>query len=133
MAQLSESDQRFLAQRRARKHTGLLVVTGVLALVICVWIALFFWWPMSVNPKAIWGAQEREELVCGSGNLTSYAVGAAVLANVAFTLLCVALVTRIAWARSERRYIKMIDKAMLEPAGVSQPALPSPGRGPLRQ
>lgn len=133
MAQLSESDRLFLAQRRERKHIGLFVVPGVLVLLVLIWAGLFLWWPTSVNPKAIWAAQERDELVCGSGNLSTYAVGAAILVNAAFMLLSAMLVLCISWARSERRYLKMIDKATLEPAAVAQPALPGPGHGSLRQ
>jgi len=114
MAQLSESDRLFIAQRRARKHMGLFVVPGVLLALMLIWGSLFFWWPTAVNPKAIWGAQEAGMLDCGSGVLSSYATGAAVLVNVAFALLCANLVAQIAWSRSERRYLKLIEKAALE-------------------
>ena len=133
MAQLSESDQLFLAQRRGRKHIGLFVVPSALVVLLLVWISLFFWWPMLVNPMAAWRAQQAQEAICRISNLSTYAVGSAVLVDVAFMLLSAMLVLRIAWSRSERRYIKMIDKALLEPAPLAQPALPSPGAGSLRQ
>ena len=58
MAQLSNSDRLFLEQRRARKHIGLYVFPALLALLVLVWGALFVWWPLAVNPKAVLGAAE---------------------------------------------------------------------------
>lgn len=131
MAQLTESERLFIAQRRARKHIGLFVMPGVLVALIAIWVGLFFLWPMAVNPKAIWGAQERGELNCGSGNLSTYATSAAVLVNVAFTLLGAMLVLRISWSRSERRYLKLLEKATLEPAtGLAREPLPGAGTRP---
>lgn len=116
MAQLSNSDRLFLERRRARKHVGLFVFPALLVVLVVAWGALFVWWPMAVNPKAIWGAQESGLLVCGSGNLSTYATSAAVLVNVVFALFAAAFVLGIAWARSERRYIKLLDKLVQEKA-----------------
>lgn len=123
MAQLTESDRLFIAQRRARKHIGLFVMPGVLVVLIAVWVALFFFWPTAVNPATIWGANALRD--CGSGCVSFYALAATILVNVAFTLLGAMLVLRIAWSRSERRYLKLLEKATLEPAtGLARAPLP---------
>jgi len=116
MGQLSNSDRLFIEGRRGRKHIGLYVLPAVLVVLVLVWGALFVWWPLAVNPKAIWGAQEAGLLDCGSGSLTTYALSAAVLVNVMFVLLAASLVLGIAWARSERRYLRLLEKSVQDQA-----------------
>jgi len=116
MAQLSNSDRLFIEARRTRKHVGLYILPAMLVGLVLVWGALFVLWPMAVNPKAIWGAQESGILTCGSGNLSTYATSAAVLVNVAFALLSATLVLGIVWARSERRYLRLLEKAVQDQA-----------------
>jgi hypothetical protein len=116
MAQLSNSDRLFLEQRRARKHIGLYVFPALLALLVLVWGALFVWWPLAVNPKAVLGAAESRIIDCGTGALSTYAVSATVLVNVVFVLLSVVVVLGIAWARSERRYLRLLEKFAQEQA-----------------
>lgn len=114
MAQLSNPERVFLERRRARRHVGLYVLPALLVVLVLIWGALFVWWPMAVNPKAIWGAQETGTLQCGSGNLSTYATSAAVLVNALFALLAATFVLGIAWARSERRYLKLLDRLAQE-------------------
>jgi hypothetical protein len=107
---LTQPDRLFIESRRARRSYGLYVLPIILLVLLAVWGALFVWWPLAVNPKAVWGAQESGELNCGSGTLSTYATGATVLANVVFALLGAILVLRIAFSSSERRYLKLIGK-----------------------
>lgn len=123
---LTQPERLFVESRRARRSYGLYILPIILLVLIAVWGALFVWWPLAVNPKAVWGAQESGELNCGSGTLSTYATGATVLANVVFALLGAIVVLRIAFSSSERRYLKMIDKLEKEHAlpvsGVPSPA-----------
>ena len=126
---LSQPDRLFIEQRRARKAFGLYILPVVLLVLLAAWVSLFLWWPLAVNPKAVWGAAESGEISCGSGTLSTYATSATVLANVMFALLGAIVVLRIAWARSERRYIRFVEKLELEltthvPAAIAAP--PSP-------
>lgn len=93
----------------------------MLLLVLSAWVGLFFLWPTAVNPKAVWGAVEAGTIICGSGTLSGYATTATVLANVAFVLIAATLILRMAWASSERRYLRLIEKLERE-----VPVLPSP-------
>ncbi len=116
MAQLSNSDRLFVEHRRTRKHIGLYVFPAVLVVLVLIWGALFVWWPLAVNPKAVLGAAETREIDCGTGALSTYAVSATVLVNVVFILLLVIFVLGIAWARSERRYLRLVEKFAEEQA-----------------
>jgi hypothetical protein len=125
MTALSESDRLFVERRRARKHVGLFLMPVLLVVLLAVWASLFVMWPLAVNPKAIWGAQESGVLTCGSGNLSTYATSAAVLVNVAFALLSGMLLLRIGWSRHERRLLRLIDKATLAPGDPALRELPA--------
>ena len=125
MTALTESDRLFIEQRRARKHVGLYLMPVLLLVVLAVWASLFVMWPLAVNPKAIWGAQESGVLTCGSGNLSTYATSAAVLVNVAFCLVAAMLLLRIGWSRHERRLLRLIDKANMPAADLSLRELPT--------
>ena len=119
MAALTDSDRLFLEQRRARKHVGLYLMPVLLLVLLAVWASLFVMWPLAVNPKAIWGAQESGVLTCGSGNLSTYATSAAVLVNVAFGLMAAMLLLRIGWSRHERRLLRLVDKATVPGSDLS--------------
>jgi hypothetical protein len=126
---LSHPERLFIEQRRARKAFGLYILPVVLLVLLAAWVSLFLWWPLAVNPKAVWGAAESGEISCGSGTLSTYATSATVLANVMFALLGAIVVLRIAWARSERRYIRFVEKLELElathvPASIAAPPTP---------
>jgi ABC-type sulfate transport system permease component len=126
---LNQPERLFVESRRARRSYGLYILPIILLVLIAVWGALFVWWPLAVNPKAVWGAQESGELNCGSGTLSTYATGATVLANVVFALLGAIVVLRIAFSSSERRYLKLIDKLekeqALPAATAASPATPA--------
>lgn len=113
---LTQPERLFVESRRARRSYGLYILPIILLTLIAVWGSLFYWWPMAVNPNAVLGAMETGELSSGSGTLTRYATGATVLANVVFALLGAIVVLRIAFSRSERRYLKLIDKLEKEHA-----------------
>ncbi|MDB4975325.1 MAG: hypothetical protein JWN48_3666 [Myxococcaceae bacterium] len=128
---LTQPDRLFIEQRRARRSFGLYILPLVLLVLMAVWAAMFFWWPLAVNPKAVWGAQETGILNCGSGTLSTYATGATVMTNVMFALLGAIIVLRIAWSSSERRYLKMLEKLEQEqvthvPAGIAAPPTSAP-------
>ncbi|MDB4989993.1 MAG: hypothetical protein JWN04_5171 [Myxococcaceae bacterium] len=128
---LTQPDRLFIEQRRARRSFGLYILPLVLLVLIAVWGAMFVWWPLAVNPKAVWGAQETGVLNCGSGTLSTYATGATVLTNLTFALLGAIVVLRIAWSSSERRYLRLIAKLELEqtthvPAGIAAPSSSEP-------
>ena len=123
---LTTPERLFVEQRRARKTFGLYILPVALLVLVAAWGAMFVWWPLAVNPKAVWGAAESGEISCGSGTLSTYATGATVLANAMFALLGAIIVLRIAWASSERRYLRLIEKLEQEitthvPAGIAAP------------
>ena len=125
MTALTESDRLFVEQRRARKHVGLYLMPVLLLVLVAVWGSLFVMWPLAVNPKAIWGAQESGILTCGSGSLSTYATSAAVLVNVVFALMAAMFLLRISWSRDERRFLKLLDKATLPSGDPSPRELPT--------
>ena len=126
---LTQPERLFVEQRRARRNYGLYVLPIILLALLAIWVGLFLWWPLALNPKAVWGAQETGDLNCGSGTLSTYATSATVLANVVFALLGAIVVARIVYFRSERRYLKLIDKLEKEQA-LASPALPTTAAGP---
>jgi hypothetical protein len=83
-------------------------------------------WPVAVNPVTIWNAPGTDALKCA--NLSIYAMSAAVLINLVFALLAIVFLLRISWSRAERRYLKLLDKAMVAPVGTGLSELPSPVR-----
>lgn len=114
MAALSEADRLFIEQRRSRKHVGLYVMPILLVLLVLAWGGLFVLWPIAVNPITIWNAPGTDALKCA--NLSIYAMGAAALINVAFALLAIVVLLRISWSRAERRYLRLLDRALAEPS-----------------
>lgn len=119
---LTTPERLFVEQRRSRKTFDLYILPVVLLVLVAAWGAMFVWWPLAVNPKAVWGAAESGEISCGSGTLSTYATGATVLANALFALLGAIVVLRIAWASTERRYLRVIEKLeheAIKPAPVA--------------
>jgi len=110
MVSFSDTDRLFVEQRRARRHVGLYVLPALVVLLGLIWVGLFLWWPLAINPKAVLGATEMGILDCGTGALSTYAVSATVLVNVLLFLLAVVFVMAIAGAGRERRYLRVIDK-----------------------
>ena len=131
MPTLSDSDRLFIEQRRARKHVGLYVLPALLIIIGIVWVGLFVWWPLAINPNAILGATETKTLDCGQGALTRYALSATVLVNVlllGFSIGCLVGITR---AGRERRYLRMIERLTKEGGGGAR--ITSDGAQPVRQ
>ena len=130
---LTQPERLFVDHRRARRNHGLYVLPVILLALLAIWGALFFWWPLALNPKAVWGAQETGDLNCGSGTLSTYATGATVLANVVFALLVAIVVLRIAFSRAERRYLKLIAKLEKEQTLAVLPGPTAAATPPVRQ
>jgi len=129
---LTQPERLFVEQRRARRNYGLYVLPIILLALRAIWVGLFLWWPLALNPKAVWGAQETGDLNCGSGTLSTYATGATVLANVVFALLVAIVVLRIAFSRAERRYLRLIAKLEKEQTLAVLPG-PAAATPPVRQ
>jgi hypothetical protein len=91
---------------------GLYVLPGALVALVVAWGALYALWPISVNPYAVVGRIEQQ--LFEPGTLTMYAITATVLLNVVFALLVAFLIVSIAWARHERRYLKLIEQQSKE-------------------
>jgi hypothetical protein len=103
---LSEADLRFIERRRGRTHLGLYVLPALLVLLIGLWIGLFSWWPLAINPMH--AAIYYEGMVIQKGTVTTYAITVAVLLNVLLLISSVTLTLCLFWARSERRYLKLL-------------------------
>jgi uncharacterized membrane protein len=103
---LSDGDLRFLERRRGRTHVGLYVLPVFLVILLGGWIGLFSWWPLAINP--IHAATYYEGSLIEKGTVTTYAITAAVLFNALLLVLSVAVTFGLLWARSERRYLKLL-------------------------
>lgn len=103
---LSEGDRRFIERRRGRTHVGLYVLPALLVLVLAGWIGLFSWWPLAINPMH--AAIYYEGMVIQKGTVTTYAITVAVLLNVLLLVSAIALIVGLFWARSERRYLRLL-------------------------
>jgi hypothetical protein len=110
MSQLSPADRRFIEGRRLRTHVGLYVVPSALAGVLALWAALFTWWPIVFNIRHAWDVYYYQGSVIPPGAAISYAITVTMLVNALMLLLCVALVFAMLWARSERRYLRLLGK-----------------------
>lgn len=115
---LSDGDLRFLERRRSRTHVGLYVLPALLALVIGVWIGLFSWWPLAINP--VHAAIHYEGMAIEKGTVTTYAIAAAVLLNALLLAIACAVAFGLLWARSERRYLRLL--ARLRTAAATAPS-----------
>jgi hypothetical protein len=123
MANPSSADRSFLEQRRAGRYVGLYVLPVGLTIVLTCWIALFAWWPLAVNPWYAVGAFEGQ--VVEPGTVTKYAMSAAVLMNLLLFAITTALALGIGWARTERRYLRL-----LAAVGASSKSPESPPASP---
>jgi hypothetical protein len=132
MPSLTDSDRLFIEQRRSRRKTGLYVLPALLIALVLLWVALFVWFPMAINPNAILGASETDLMRPGTGTLTRYALAATVLVNVLLLMLVSVCVIGISRAGRERRYVRMIDRLLKEQA-LSPPRVPAEAAQPVRQ
>jgi hypothetical protein len=121
MAKPSSVDRSFLDQRRAGRYVGLYVLPIALLIVVACWVALFAWWPLAVNP---WNAVGHfEGHVVEPGTATKYAMTAAVLLNLLLFAISAALALAIGWARTERRYLRLL-------ASIAESSEPAPEAPP---
>lgn len=121
MSSLTPADRRFLEGRRLRTHVGLYLLPAALGLVLLVWACLFWWWPLAINPMH--AAVSYEGVVVPKGTLTRYAITVTVLVNLVLLVLSVAVTYGILWARSERRYLRLL-AASTQAAGALKQGAP---------
>jgi hypothetical protein len=122
MANPSSPDRSFVERRQASRYIGLYVLPVALAIVVACWAALFAWWPLAVNPWYAVGHFEGHEVA--PGTVTKYAMSTAVLMNLLLLAITSALALAIAWARTERRYQRIVaaHQRMLGSSGEPAPA-----------
>jgi hypothetical protein len=121
MTSPSPSDRRFLDRRRMRMHVGLYLLPTALGLVLSIWVGLFAWWPLAINPMHAAVFFEGEAVP--KGTLTRYAIVTTVLVNLLLLAVSVAVTYGILWARSERRYLKLLaGPSPTQPAAKPVPA-----------
>jgi protein-S-isoprenylcysteine O-methyltransferase Ste14 len=108
MASLDPADDRFLTERRARQSFGLFAFPAAIVIICLVWLGLFSFVPLLVNPFDVLGRLEQGTLA--PGTLTVFAVVGVLAMNAVFLLTIALSVLGIVIARRERRYLKLIDK-----------------------
>jgi hypothetical protein len=116
---LGDAQRRFIENRAARRHIGLWVLPVALAGLVSAWGLFFVYFPLAVNPWTVLGHIEAHDFE--PGTLTGYAITCTVLVNALFAVFCALLVLSIAWARHERRYLKLLESAARAPAAPNQP------------
>lgn len=126
MVHPSSADRGFVDRRRAGRYVGLYVLPVALVITVACWTALFTWWPLAVNPWHAVGYFEGQ--VVEPGTATKYAMTAAVLLNLVLFTITVAIVLAIGWARTERRYLKLLAAAE-GPGAAELPAAVPQGKG----
>jgi hypothetical protein len=126
--QLGDAQRRFIEARAARRHIGLWVFPVVLAGLVSAWGLFFVYFPAAVNPYTVIGHIEARDFE--PGTLTMYAITCTVLVNVLFALLAAILVLSIAWARHERRYLKLLETAVKSPTPPVPEPLPETANAP---
>lgn len=100
-----------------RTHVGLFVLPAVLGCVLAIWVGLFAWWPLAINPMH--AAVYFEGVPIEKGTLTRYAIVLTVVVNLLLLAVGVAVVYGILWARSERRYLKLL-ASLAEPSAAAK-------------
>ena len=113
MTLLDPSEDRFLTERKSRQRFGLYAFPAAIVLVCLVWVGLFSFVPLLVNPFDVLGRLERQTLA--PGTLTVFAVVGVLAMNAVFLLMVALSAIGIAIARRERRYLKLIDKLQTPP------------------
>jgi len=108
MTPLDASDDRFISDRKLRERFGLFVFPAAIVFVCLVWVGLFSFVPMLVNPFDVLGKLEAQTLA--PGTLTVFAVVGVLAMNVVFLLMIALSALGIVIARRERRYLRLIDK-----------------------
>lgn len=111
MTPLDASDDRFIAERKTREGFGMFAFPAAVVLVCLVWVGLFTFVPLLVNPFDVLGKLEKQTLA--PGTLTVFAVVGVLAMNAVFLLMIALSVIGMVIARRERRYLKLIDKLRL--------------------
>jgi hypothetical protein len=107
MTSLNAADEKFVAERRALDRVGLFVFPAALVIVVLVWVGLFYFVQLIVNPFHVLGRLEERSLA--PGTLTVFAVVGVLAVNALFLLTAVLSVAGMVIARRERRYLRMIE------------------------
>jgi protein-S-isoprenylcysteine O-methyltransferase Ste14 len=118
MTTLDSTDDRFITERKARQRFGMLAFPAAIVLVLLVWIGMFSFVPLLVNPFDVLGRLETQTLA--PGTLTVFAVVGVLAMNAVFLLTIALSVLGIVIAQRERRYLKLIDK-LRAPVSKSSP------------
>lgn len=113
MTTLDPSEDRFIAERKLRERFGLFVFPAAIVLLCLVWVGLFSFVPLLVNPFDVLGKLEQQTLA--PGTLTVFAVVGVLAMNAVFLLMIALSALGIVIARRERRYIKLIEKLRATP------------------
>lgn len=113
MPALDSSDQHFVRERESRQTFGLFAFPAAIVLVCLVWVGLFSFAPLVVNPFDVLGRLERGTLA--PGTLTMFAVVGVLAMNAVFLLMLVLAASGVVLARRERRYLKLIEKLTTTP------------------
>ena len=109
---LGEVDRRFLAYRRERSKFGLWALPTGLGCLVAVWVGIWAYLPLAINPWTVIGKNEAHEFE--PGDLTFYAIMFTLLMNVAFLLVSAFMVFAMLWLRRERRYLRIASAATVE-------------------
>jgi hypothetical protein len=122
MTPLNASDEKFLTARKALQRFGMFAFPAAVVLVLLIWIGLFYFVPLIVNPFHVLGRLEERSLA--PGTLTVFAVVGVLAVNALFFLMAVLSVIGMLIARRERRYLRMIDllQRPTESQGAAAPA-----------
>ena len=108
MTPLDASDDRFIAERKTRERFGMFAFPAAVVLVCLVWVGLFTFVPLLVNPFDVLGRLEKQTLA--PGTLTVFAVVGVLAMNAVFLLMIALSVVGMLIARRERRYLKLIER-----------------------
>jgi hypothetical protein len=120
MTSLNAADEKYLTERRALQRFGMFVFPAALVLVLLVWIGLFYFVPLIVNPFDVLGRLEQRSLA--PGTLTVFAVVGVLAVNALFFLMAALSVIGMALARRERQYLRIIEQLQRAPDPRARPA-----------
>lgn len=120
---LSDADRRFVERRRERTHIGLYVLPLVLLATVGLWAGLFVYWPLAINP--MYAAVYYEGQPIEKGTVTTYAITVTILLNLLIVALSSAVGFAVLWARSERRYLRLVAR-LAHPTKAETITVPTP-------
>jgi hypothetical protein len=120
MTVLSDADLRFLERRKSRTRVGLYFGPFGLLLLFGAWVALYVWWPVLINP--VHAAVHYGGVLTDKATVTSYAVSFAILFNLVLLVLALICAFVLLWARSERRYLRLLGRLQESEAALKAQA-----------